>query len=73
VRDLRTFEEDSGVRITSLKKKDQAGGAAAKKTSTDLRQGLATKLTFDADAFQLLSFLDRIESHSRFMPCRASA
>ena len=68
VRDLRSFEEDSGVRITSLKKKDPTGGgAAAKKAASETFDKVAYELTFEADAFQLLSFLDHIESHSRFM------
>jgi hypothetical protein len=67
VRDLRSFEEDSGVRITSLKKKDPTGGAAAKKAASETFDKVTYELTFEADAFQLLSFLDHIESHSRFM------
>jgi Tfp pilus assembly protein PilO len=62
VRDLRRFEEDSEVRITGLKKKQRE--ASQNKQEFDK---VAYQLTFEADAFQLLSFLDRIESHSRFM------
>ena len=62
VRDLRRFEEDSEVRITGLKKKPRE--ASQSKQEFDK---VAYQLTFEADAFQLLSFLDRIESHARFM------
>ena len=62
VRELRRFEEDSEVRITGLKKKPQQATQGAAEFDK-----VAYQLTFEADAFQLLSFLDRIESHSRFM------
>lgn len=62
VRDLRRFEEDSEVRITGLKKKPKENNKGAQEFDK-----VAYQLTFEADAFQLLSFLDRIESHARFM------
>jgi Tfp pilus assembly protein PilO len=62
VRELRRFEEDSEVRITGLKKKPKEASKGK-----DEFDKVAYQLTFEADAFQLLSFLDRIESHSRFM------
>ena len=65
VRDLRRFEEDSGVRITALKKKPAE--ALGRKKSKDDFDKVAYQLTFEADAFQTLSFTDDIESHSRFM------
>jgi Tfp pilus assembly protein PilO len=63
VRELRKFEEDSEVRITGLKKKPPEIAGREKKEFDKV----AYQLTFEADAFQLLAFLDRIESHSRFM------
>jgi hypothetical protein len=63
VRTLRKFEEDSEVRITGLKKKPPEVAGQQKKEFDKV----AYQLTFEADAFQLLGFLDRIESHSRFM------
>ena len=62
VRELRRFEEDSEVRITGLKKKAKDNTRGEQEFDK-----VAYQLTFEADAFQLLSFLDRIESHSRFM------
>ena len=65
VRDLQRFEEDSEVSITSLKKKPpQVAGRNAKKADFDK---VAYQLTFEADAFQTLAFMSRIENHSRFM------
>lgn len=65
VRDLRRFEQDSKVRITGVKPKN-TNNAARKKSKDDFDK-VAYQLNFEADAFQMLSFLDHIESHSRFM------
>jgi Tfp pilus assembly protein PilO len=65
VRKLQDFEQESQVRITSLKKKPQE--AASRKKSKDDFDKVQYQLTFEADAFQMLTFLDSIESHSRFM------
>lgn len=65
VRTLRRFEEDSGVRITSLKKKD--GNVLQKKQQSESFDKVGYELAFEADAFQLLDLLDRIESHARFI------
>jgi Tfp pilus assembly protein PilO len=62
VRDLRRFEEDSGVRITGLKRKDQT----SQKKQGDAFDKVVYEVTFEADAFQLLAFVDLIESHARF-------
>jgi Tfp pilus assembly protein PilO len=62
---VRTFQEYSGeseVRITSLKKKQNP--VVGQETSFDK---VAYTLSLAGDAFQLLSFLDNLESHSRFM------
>lgn len=63
VRDLSRFKEDSGVQITGLKKKPPEIG---KKDSVDFDK-VAYQLTFEAEAFQLMDFMNRIETHSRFM------
>lgn len=65
VRTLRRFEEDSGVRITSLKKKD--ANTLQKKQQSESFDKVGYELAFEADAFQLLDLLDRIESHARFI------
>ena len=65
VRKLQDFEQQSEVRITGLKKKPAE--ALGRKKSKDDFDKVAYQLTFEADAFQMLEFLDRIESHSRFM------
>ncbi|MCE9593344.1 MAG: general secretion pathway protein GspB [Planctomycetes bacterium] len=65
VRDLRAFEEESGVHITGLKKKADAS-RGKKKDATDFEKA-TYQLTIEADAFQWLAFLNRVESHSRFM------
>jgi Tfp pilus assembly protein PilO len=65
VRDLHRFEEDSKVRITGVKPK--AAEAAGRKKSKDDFDKVAYQLAFEADAFQMLAFLNQIESHSRFM------
>ena len=63
VRDLSQFKEDSGVQITGLKKKPPEVG---KKDNADFDK-VAYQLTFEAEAFQLMDFMDRVETHSRFM------
>ncbi|HUR26793.1 MAG TPA: type 4a pilus biogenesis protein PilO, partial [Planctomycetota bacterium] len=63
VRDLSHFKDEAGVQITGLKKK---APDAARKEKNDFDK-VGYQLNLEADAFQLLSFLDKIESHSRFM------
>lgn len=65
VRELQRFEEESEVRITALKKKTDLA-AARKKSESDFDK-VSYQLTFEADAFQMMAFLDAVESHSRFM------
>jgi Tfp pilus assembly protein PilO len=64
-RDLQRFCEDSEVRVTSIKKKDLASGS--KKQSSETFDKVTYELTLEGDAFQLLSFLDRVEGHQRFL------
>ncbi len=61
VRTLQGFEEESSVQISSLK---QSKVPDTKKSDFDL---VAYTLQLGADAFQLLSFLDLVETHPRFM------
>jgi hypothetical protein len=63
-RTLSGFSVDTGVEIKGLKVKPPENNAT--KQSTDFDK-VAYALTIEADAFQLLAFMDRIESHSRFM------
>lgn len=63
VRDLSHFQEEAGIKITGLKKK---GPDNARKEKTDFDK-VGYQLNLEADSFQLLSFLDKVESHSRFM------
>lgn len=62
VRTLRRFEEESGVSISSIKQ--QRGQSKKKKEDFD-RVGYT--LSFDADAFQLLAFMNLVESDKRLM------
>lgn len=66
VRDLRAFEEESGVRITGLKKKADSANRKQKQDAVDFEKA-TYQLTIEADSFQWLAFLSRVESHSRFM------
>lgn len=63
VRTLQAFSEESEVRIRGLKKKTNLGQAQDQQAFDKV----AYTLTLEADAFQLLDFLDLIETHSRFM------
>lgn len=66
VRTLRRFEEDSGISISSIKQ--QRGQSKKKKEDFD-RVGYT--LNFEADAFELMSFMDLVETHSRLMSITA--
>jgi Tfp pilus assembly protein PilO len=61
VRTLQKFSEESGVRISGLKKKPND---AQSKSDFDK---VAYTLSLEGDAFQFMDFLDLCESHSRFM------
>jgi Tfp pilus assembly protein PilO len=62
VRTLQKFSEDSGVRISGLKKKTIDN----KRDKNDFDK-VGYTLSLEGDAFQFLDFLDLLESHSRFM------
>lgn len=63
VRTLQAFSESSEVRIRGLKKKSTLGSGQQQNAF----DRVAYTLTLEADAFQLLNFLDLIETNSRFM------
>lgn len=64
VRTLQGFADKSHVQISSLKPK--SGGREDKQNKLDFQRA-GYELTFQGDAFQLLSFLDLIEQNPRFM------
>jgi Tfp pilus assembly protein PilO len=61
VRTLQTFSEDSKVHVSGIKKKPDDT-----KNKGDFDK-VGYTLSLEGDAFQLLEFLNRIESHTRFM------
>jgi len=61
VRTLQQFSEDSKVHVSGIKKKPDDT-----KNKSDFDK-VGYTLTFEGDAFQLLDFLNLIESHKRFM------
>ena len=61
VRTLRGFEEAAGVRITAVKKK-----SVNSKEKRDFDR-VVYQLTFEGDTFGFISFIDQVESDSRFM------
>jgi len=63
VRSLQEFSEQSGVKIRSLRRAAPRGSA---KPGGDLR-GVSYTLELEGDAFELLSFLDLVETHDRFL------
>jgi len=62
VRTLNKFSQEAGFNFASIKD----GTRTAKKSKEDFER-VSYTLAFDADAFQLLAFLNKIESHKRFM------
>ncbi|MEW6074565.1 MAG: hypothetical protein AB1726_18465 [Planctomycetota bacterium] len=63
VRTLQSFGDQSGITKVSLKQ--QKGVKSSRKKDDFERVGYT--LEFDSDAFELLAFLDLVESHARFM------
>ena len=63
VRDLSHFETESNIQITAIKAKAPDN---ARKDKTDFDK-VGYGLSIESDAFQLLSFMDKVEGHSRFM------
>jgi len=62
VRIIQGFSEESGVRIRGLKKKPDDPRAKA-----GAFDNVTYTFTLEADAFQLLDFLNLVEMHKRFM------
>jgi hypothetical protein len=67
VRTLYSFAEDSEITITSLKPRRDARN---KKGKQDFEQ-VGYTLNFEGDGFHLLSFLNKVETHGRFMSVTA--
>lgn len=66
VRTLNKFSQEAGFNFASIKD----GTRSAKKSKEDFER-VSYTLSFDADAFQVLAFLNKIESHKRFMNVKA--
>jgi Tfp pilus assembly protein PilO len=62
VRTLNKFSQEAGFNFASIKD----GTRTTKKSKEDFER-VSYTLAFDVDAFQLLAFLHKIESHKRFM------
>lgn len=62
---LQAFGEKAGFPITQIKPKRSSTRARGKSKQAFQEEGYS--LTFNADGFQLLEFLDHVETHSRFM------
>ncbi len=60
---LHKFSEESNVKITSLAETNQSRG----NSGAEAFRPLGYSITFEGDAFQLLSYLNRVESGRRFM------
>jgi Tfp pilus assembly protein PilO len=66
VRTLSEFESHSGVKISSIDDLTKSSTTRNKKETDDFAK-VAYKIKFEANAFQMLDFLDRVESHERLM------
>lgn len=65
-RTLSRFAQESGFTFTNVKEDSRVN----KKSKEDFER-VSYTLSFDADAFQLLAFLNRVESHARFISVTA--
>lgn len=65
-RTLNKFSQESGFNLSSVK-----DGTRTTKKSKDDFERVSYTLAFNADAFQLLTFFNKIESHKRFMSVTA--
>ena len=63
VRTIQGFSEESNVRITGLKKKANTSRGTEKAAFDEVTYAF----TIESDAFQLLEFLNLVETHKRFM------
>ncbi|MEZ6014011.1 MAG: type 4a pilus biogenesis protein PilO [Planctomycetota bacterium] len=66
IRNFQDYSRETGVRPSSFKPKDAAKDRARGKASSAFEK-VAYTLTLEADLFQFLEFLNRIETHRRFM------
>jgi len=69
VRTLYSFAEESDVTITSLKERRNPA-AQTRGRRQDFEQ-VGYTINFDGDGFHLLSFLNKVEAHKRFMSVTA--
>ncbi len=64
VRDLQRFAQDTEVAFTQVKRKELGG---PRKGAVETFEKVAYEISLESDAFQALAFLDRVESHTRFL------
>jgi len=64
IRDLQAFERSSEVQITSIKKKDPS---LARRKEAEAFEKATYELVLEGDAFEVLTFLDLVEGHRRFL------
>lgn len=67
VRTLNGFGEGAGIAITSIKQQRSSNSGRNKEDF----ERVAYTLSFDATAWEMLDFLDRVETHSRFISVTA--
>ena len=63
VRDFQEYSKESGVATSGFRPTQRAG----RNKQTGAFEKVAYQLTLEGDTFQFLDFLNRIETHSRFM------
>jgi hypothetical protein len=66
VRIIQDFSDESGVSITGLKKQNSAAVRGRGKSQTAFDE-VTYAFTIDSDAFELLDFMNLVETHKRFM------
>ena len=71
VRTLQRFGDETGVAITSLKPSRRGPANHQQRGGRQDFEQVGYSLNFEAEGFQLMSFLDRVESHPRFMSVTA--
>jgi hypothetical protein len=65
-RTIQSFSEESGVRVRGLKKQAAPPNRGRKQDASAFDE-VTYAFSLEADAFQLLDFLDLVENHKRFM------
>lgn len=66
IRNFQDYSRETGVRPSGFKPKDAAKDRTKGKAASAFEK-VAYSLTLEADLFQFLDFLNRIETHRRFM------